>query len=168
MLVRLPSAEPYAAKVKIEQEWLPKLAPHLSLKIPTPIAMGNPSSNYPWHWSIYKWIDGDSANTVTKEKLDLNAIAKQLAQFLNELHKINTTNAPPSGKHNFYRGGDLAIYDNETKSAIIKLHNIINTNAATATWEKALNSKWQNPPVWVHGDLSSGNILTKNNKLMQS
>lgn len=34
MSIRLPSAQCYAAKVEIEQKWLPLLAPHLSLRIP--------------------------------------------------------------------------------------------------------------------------------------
>ena len=48
MLVRLPSAERYAAHVDIEVEWLPKLIPHLSLPIPLPIAKGRPSAQYPF------------------------------------------------------------------------------------------------------------------------
>lgn len=33
MLIRLPSAECYSLKVEKEQEWLPLLAPHLSISI---------------------------------------------------------------------------------------------------------------------------------------
>ncbi len=55
MLVRMPSDEGYEAQVQKEQKWLPLLSPHLSLKIPEPIAMGVPSENYPWNWSIYNW-----------------------------------------------------------------------------------------------------------------
>jgi len=57
MSIRLPSAQRYAAKVEIEQKWLPILAPHLSFRIPTPIAMGKPSQLYPFHWSVYQWIE---------------------------------------------------------------------------------------------------------------
>ncbi|ABS78116.2 phosphotransferase [Coxiella burnetii] len=53
MLVRLPSAANYAAQVEKEHQWLPKLAPLLPLPIPTPIAIGEPTSYYPWKWSIY-------------------------------------------------------------------------------------------------------------------
>jgi aminoglycoside phosphotransferase (APT) family kinase protein len=58
MLIRLPSAEGYAAQVQKEQKWLPFLAPHLSFPIPEPIALGKPSINYPWNWSVYRWIKG--------------------------------------------------------------------------------------------------------------
>lgn len=54
MSVRMPSAAAYAEKVKIEQNWLPKLAPKLPLQIPVPLAMGKPGEGYLWHWSVYK------------------------------------------------------------------------------------------------------------------
>lgn len=62
MSIRLPSAAEYAAQVQKEQQWLPYLALHLSTQIPEPIAQGQPPKNYPWNWSIYKWIIGASAN----------------------------------------------------------------------------------------------------------
>ncbi|TIU27926.1 MAG: hypothetical protein E5W38_25070 [Mesorhizobium sp.] len=52
MTVRLPSAAPYSLQVEKEQRWLPKLAPHLPLPIPEPLAMGEPVAFYPWHWSV--------------------------------------------------------------------------------------------------------------------
>ena len=52
-LIRMPSAEQYAAQVEKEQKWLPILAPSLPLAIPTPIAIGKPGEGYPWAWSIY-------------------------------------------------------------------------------------------------------------------
>src|SRR5918992_4387146 len=63
MTVRLPSAASYSQQVEKEQRWLPRLAPHLPLPIPAPLAMGQPSGAYPFPWSIYRWIDGEPATT---------------------------------------------------------------------------------------------------------
>lgn len=164
MLMRLPSAECYASQVQKEQMWLPKLASHITLHIPKPIAMGMPTDEYPWHWSIYQWLPGTSANMMQCDDTDLVIIAKQLAHFLHELHKIDTTAAPEPGKQNFYRGGDLAIYDQETKAALATLKNIIDTKKAAEVWQQALASKWHKKPIWVHGDLSPGNILLNDQK----
>jgi aminoglycoside phosphotransferase (APT) family kinase protein len=42
----------------------------------------------------------------------------------------------------------------------------VDTEAATAAWEAALRaSAWHRPPVWIHGDLSSGNPLTVRGRL---
>ena len=166
MSIRLPSAQCYADKVEKEQTWLPRLAPHLSITIPTPIAMGKPSRDYPWNWSIYRWIDGESANTLPSDSLDLSLIAEDLAQFLCELHHIDSTGVPlVGGPDNFYRGDSTKIYDAQTREAIAQLHGIIDTDAATAVWDKATSSEWHKTPVWIHGDLTAGNILIKNGSL---
>lgn len=165
MSIRLPSAESYAAQVQKEQKWLPFLAPHLSVRIPKPLAMGNPSKKYPWHWSVYQWIDGKSANTLSIHNLNLNSIAKSLAQFLSELHKIEAVNGPVPGLHNYHRGDSPQVYDVETRKLIFQLQNFIDKNAATAVWEKAISSEWNRKPVWIHGDFASGNMLIKGNEL---
>src|SRR5512136_1590860 len=61
MAVRLPSAERYILQVEKEHRWLPRLAPLLPLPIPVPLAMGVPAGGYPWHWSIYRWLEGEHA-----------------------------------------------------------------------------------------------------------
>lgn len=157
MLVRLPSGAEYAAKVAKEQYWLPKLAPKLPLPIPTPLAMGTPAAGYLWPWSIYSWIEGDTAAVAPIDDMTQFAIA--LAEFLVALQRIDTTNGPVAGEHNFYRGGDLSVYDTETQFAIAKLGDAIDVNAVTTVWNAALASTWQYPPVWVHGDIAVGNLL---------
>lgn len=165
MSVRLPSQSQYASQVQKEQKWLPVLAQYISLEVPKPIAMGGPTNQYPFNWSIYKWIDGESANNLSADNLDLEEIAYQLAQFLNELHKIDPAGGPLPGSQNFYRGGDLKVYDAETRAAIEKIKSFIDYKAAENVWETALSSHWSKEPFWVHGDLSAGNILVKDKKL---
>jgi aminoglycoside phosphotransferase (APT) family kinase protein len=164
MLVRMPSGPDYAAKIAKEQEWLPKLAPLLPLPIPTPLAMGMPAEGYPWHWSIYRWIEGESA--ATAPIINLCDFAQSLAQFLVTLQKIDPTGGPKPGPHNFYRGGDLQVYDAETRQALAILKDRIDADAAaTKVWEAALETSWQRNPVWVHGDISAGNLLVKDDTL---
>lgn len=62
MLIRMPSAAEYALKVPIEQTVLPQLADYLSIPIPVPIKMGEASEEYPYPFSIYKWLAGKSIN----------------------------------------------------------------------------------------------------------
>lgn len=163
MSVRLPSAERYAAKVAIEQKWLPRLGPCLPLPIPVPLAMGVPEFGYPWHWSIYQWIEGDDAAVGQIE--DLTQFAKDVARFLIALQHIDATHGLPAGPHNFYRGGALATYDAESRNAIAALKGEIDTDAATTLWNDALESTWIRPPVWIHGDVSAGNLLVQRGRL---
>lgn len=166
MLIRLPSAEAYASKVTKEQKWLPVLAQQLSIKIPEPLAQGSPSRSYPWNWSIYRWIEGKSANLLSIDDSSLREIALDLAKFLREMHKVNIKGAPSPGIHNFYRGGHLSVYDGETKAAISKLGKLIDSDRVMSVWKKAISSKWDDNPVWIHGDLASGNILIKEKRLI--
>jgi aminoglycoside phosphotransferase (APT) family kinase protein len=163
MTVRLPSAAAYSQQVEKEQRWLPRLAPFLPLAIPRPLAMGKPAEGYPWNWSVYRWIDGETA---TIERIaDLRAFATTLAEFLAALQRIDATGGPKAGPHNFHRGGKLTTYDAETRQAIAALDGRINADAVMAVWEAALASEWQLPPVWFHGDISVGNLLVKDGRL---
>ena len=165
MLVRLPSAEQYAAKVAKEQKWLPILSSHLSLPIPKPLHLGQPSEIYPWNWSIYNWIEGDGANALDLNDLELQQLAIDLAKFLGELQEIDITGAPVPGPHNFLRGASPKVYTQESITAIQALSGLIDTNIARDIWKRAISSKWEKDPVWIHGDLATGNILIKNRKL---
>lgn len=164
MLVRMPSAQKYASQVEKEQSWLPKLAPLLPLSIPEPLAMGRPGDGYPYHWSIYRWIEGD---IITNDKIgNLNLFATDLAQFLLALQSVDPTKGPSPGWHSFYRGGSLANYDGEVKQAIKVLSEGVDTRCATEVWETALDTTWHKPPVWVHGDVSAGNLLVREGQLV--
>jgi aminoglycoside phosphotransferase (APT) family kinase protein len=163
MTARLPSAAAYALQVEKEHRWLPRLAPHLPLPIPVPLAMGQPADRYPWHWSVYRWLDGEIA---TSERIaDLQQFARDLAHFLVALYRIDPSGGPPPGPHNFFRGGPLTVYDGETRKAIAALEGAIDTDAATAVWEEALAAEWRDSPVWVHGDVAAGNLLVEQGRL---
>ncbi|MBB2971050.1 aminoglycoside phosphotransferase family protein [Mesorhizobium sp. RMAD-H1] len=163
MSVRLPSAAAYAAQVEKEHRWLPELSGYLPLPIPTPLAKGAPTETYPWHWSVYRWIEGRPADPETIP--DLNQFALSLARFLRALYQIDAAGGPPPGEHNFHRGDPLAVYDSDTRAALATLGNRIDAAAAEDVWSTALNSQWQGTPVWVHGDIAQGNLLVENGKL---
>lgn len=163
MTVRLPSAAAYAPQVEKEHRWLPKLAPLLPLPIPVPLAKGYPADGYPWRWSVYRWLDGETATA--GRVADLPRFASALARFLTALYRIDPAGGPPPGRHNFFRGGPLTVYDVETRQAIAALEGEIDADAASAVWEAALAATWTGPPVWFHGDVAAGNLLVKNGRL---
>lgn len=164
MVVRLPRISWVVEQVDKEQTWLPKLAPHLPLAIPTPLGKGMPDKHYPFQWSIYRWIEGENA---TLESIaDPIQMAVELAHFIAALQQIDTIAGPLPGSHNFSRGVPLAVRDSPTRAAIASLDGMIDTDAAIAAWESALLTPvWNSPPVWIHGDLQSGNLLAKQGQL---
>lgn len=165
MLIRMPTAESYALKVPKEQGLLPKLAKYLSIPIPAPIKMGKPSEDYPYAFSIYKWLDGRRANHVILDESTLENIAFQLANFLKELQAMTDVAGPSPGQHNWWRGAHVGVYDSGAREQIAELADIIDSNSALELWERACATKWHKAPIWIHGDFAVGNILIKNNKL---
>jgi aminoglycoside phosphotransferase (APT) family kinase protein len=163
MLVRMPSAAEYEAQVEKEHFWLPKLAPLLPLEVPVPVAMGQRTKDFPWKWSIYRWIEGESA--ASSHIADFSEFATDLAGFLLAFQNIDSPGGPLPGLHSFYRGGALTIYDSEVKQALAVLSNKVDIKTATEVWETALKTTWHGRFVWVHGDVSAGNLLVKNGRL---
>jgi aminoglycoside phosphotransferase (APT) family kinase protein len=164
MAVRLPRIERATWQVDKEHAWLPRLAPHLPLAVPVPLARGCPGEEYPWPWSITPWLKGEH---VTIERLtDPRQAATDLARFLTALQRIDPAGGPPPGAHNFGRGVPLAQRDSHTREAIRALDGMLDTAAVTAVWDAALQAPaWQGPPVWIHGDVSAGNLLAVQGRL---
>lgn len=163
LAVRLPRQEAYAASIEKEHRWLPALQPLLPLPIPTPLALGSPALGYPWKWLVYGWLDGESA--ASGRIAGVNRFAADLAAFLSALQRIDVTGGPIAGPHNFHRGGPLSTYDTQTKAALAALKGRIDVDTATAVWEQALSTTWNRPPVWIHGDVSLGNLLVQDGRL---
>jgi aminoglycoside phosphotransferase (APT) family kinase protein len=161
--VRLPSASAYAPHVVVEHRWLPELAPRLPVQIPVPIALGQPDEDFPWHWLINRWLDGDSAEEARID--DLECFASDMASFLRALQSIDATGAPEPGADNFFRGAHLAIYEAETIECIGRLDGAIDAKVAAEVWRQAVESRWSGLPVWVHGDIAAPNLLVRNGRL---
>lgn len=161
--VRLPSADGYVPQVEKEQQWLPILARELPLPIPEPLARGTPGREFPRPWSVYRWLEGDHA---TIERIaNPTRFARELADFLACLYRIDPADGPAAGEHSSFRGGPLATYDVETRETIAALEGRIDTLAAQEVWEQALATRWRGPPVWIHGDVTAANLLVTDGRL---
>jgi aminoglycoside phosphotransferase (APT) family kinase protein len=164
MVVRLPRRPRTAETLEKERRWLPRLARLLPLAVPTPLAQGMPAEDYPFSWSVYRWLEGQTANV--ERITDPSKLATDLAQFLAALQRIDTTGGPPPGEHNFFRGVPLALRDAQTRAAIASLDSEIEVGALTAAWDTALQApEWPRPPVWIHGDLDARNLLVEEGRL---
>ncbi|ANZ40398.1 hypothetical protein BBK82_34655 [Lentzea guizhouensis] len=87
LTVRLPRHTGAITQVRKEAEWLPRLAPHLPLAVPEPVAVGEPDFGYPWSWAVSRWLPGEVA---TVEGLsESHEAAGALAGFLAALHRFD-------------------------------------------------------------------------------
>jgi aminoglycoside phosphotransferase (APT) family kinase protein len=163
MVIRLPLVRGGAEDVSTEQEWLPRLAPHLPTRIPEVLGAGEPALGYPWPWSVYRWLAGEhpEAGALSEPML----LAEDLAAFVAAMRSITLPAAPKA-----HRGGPVASLDAETQAAIKELRGIpqedVDCDAAAAVWEEALRAPdWDGPPVWLHADLMPGNLLVDGGRL---
>ncbi len=164
--VRLPSDPSYAPAVNKEQRWLPLLAKALPLPIPRPVGLGQPDSEYPSPWSIYEWLAGDIA---TSERVpDKTRLARDLATFLNALHKIDPADGPQPAKYPGARGSSLALVDSAVTRAVADLQRStpeFDRAAVEGIWQDALAARWTGNACWLHGDVAQGNLLVRDGRL---
>ncbi|MFY1670032.1 aminoglycoside phosphotransferase family protein [Plantactinospora sp. WMMB334] len=163
MSVRLPSAFEYTEAVDKEHTWLPVLAPRLPLPIPTPLARGEPGEGYPYSWSIYQWLDGETARV--DRIAEPVRFALDLAEFVVALQDVDTADGPRPGQHNWYRGGTLRTYDGEADRGLTTLADRIDVGAASEIWNCALDARWDGVERWFHGDIAQGNLLLHDGRL---
>lgn len=161
--VRLPSAEGYVPQVDREQRWLPFLGRTLSLPTPSPVARGAPSTEFPWPWSVYRWLDGTPLDEVAD--LDLDVLAVDVAGFLTSLQALRVpAGAPLPESSNGFRGGPLDRYLADGHAAVSSFDSPLREQAQR--WlDEAVESPWSSPPVWVHGDVAAGNLLVRDGRL---
>jgi aminoglycoside phosphotransferase (APT) family kinase protein len=160
LAVRLPRHRGAAGQAGKESHWLPRLAPHLPLAVPVPVALGRPGAGYPWPWALSRWLPGEVATVAALGDSPDAAVA--LAGFLTALHR----NATPDPIPAHLAGPPLADRDAETRDAVAALAGIFDAAALTRVWEAALRAPaWTRPPVWFHGDFHTGNLLTVDGRL---
>ena len=158
-VLRLPRIHWAAGQPDLEAEWLPRLAPHLPVEIPEPVAIGEPDAGYPYRWALHRWIRGDGAAIDRFD--DPNVFALDLAEVVRALHGLPTDGAPPASN----RARPLADYDAATRWAIDHAGRLIDAGAATEVWEEALAAPpHEGPVVWVQGDLE-GNCIVSDGRL---
>lgn len=142
MSVRLPRTQSATGALEKEFEWLPRLSPHLPLAVPKPVAMGRPGEGYQWNWSVYEWLEGETA---TPDRItDQRRCAIDLGRFVAAMQRIDPADGPAPGQHNWRKGAPLSSFDPAVRAAIAASGHLLDAGAATAAWNAALRT-----PTWT-------------------
>ncbi len=158
LCARLPRVAHWVADLDREWQWLPRLAPRLSLPIPEPVAQGRPSGRYPLPWAIYRWLEGETYADGQVE--DETEAARDLARFVAELRSIDPAGAPRGGRK------PLRELDQVTRRHIDAAQEVIDADAALAAWQRCLQAPaWDGTPVWIHTDLLRPNLLVVDGRI---
>lgn len=160
--VRIPRRELAAPLIRHEHRALPQLAMHLAaagVRTPLPVFAGEPTSAFPWPWSIVPWLPGRQVLGLPRHRN--TAWAGQLATALSALHRP----APADAPHNPVRGVRLENRDESIRSRLAELPARVATPLA-ALWKMGLDAAPSAESVWIHGDLHPGNILVDGDRLV--
>ena len=163
LTVRLPSGPGYASQVDKEIRILPTVAAGVSLPVPEIVGIGAPSADYPFSWTVRRWIDGTPARDVAG--LDRDRFALDIARFLHELWGIEPEGGPPAGEHSAGRGGPLRQWDEEVHATLGVLGDRVDAGRARELWDDALHATDDHEQRWFHGDVAVGNLLTRHGRL---
>lgn len=158
--VRLPRRAAAAQLIRNEQRWLPQLTQPLDTLTSVPLRIGAPSSSYPWHWSVTRWVDGALAARTPVE--NRTKAAGALAQFVLDFQRP----APPDAPRNPVRGVPLSSRNRavEERNATGQL-----PDGTSALWSELRDQPaWNGPKLWLHGDLHPANLVLDHNRTLKA
>jgi aminoglycoside phosphotransferase (APT) family kinase protein len=158
LAVRLPRVSRAAADIDAERRWLPILAPHLPVAIPEIVAVGEPTGDLPWRWTVNRWLTGQ--NPQVDALAEPEDLAIDLAEFITALRDVDPTGGPNLG-----RGGALSDRDEPTRAAITASEGLVDTDALHHIWAATISIPGSTRAAWAHGDLSPGNVLIDQGRL---
>lgn len=90
-IFRFPRRELAAELINTENRLLPVLATKLPISVPNPDFIGVPGGDYPWSFSGYRSLNGNTPTQLTHDQRLLSA--EGLAEFLKILHQFPLTDA---------------------------------------------------------------------------
>jgi len=152
-VVRMPRRALAVPLIEHEQSWLPELQKLVQVAIPVPVAIGLPSDDYGWPWTIARWIAGEPVAHL--KVAGRGALVDPLAAFIVDLHAPAAVDAPI----NPVRGVPLAVRDDVVRTRLTS-GTIAHADELLTVWERALATPvYAGAPIWMHGDLHPINVL---------
>jgi aminoglycoside phosphotransferase (APT) family kinase protein len=161
---RFPRRKVAVPLLENETRILPRLAPHLPLRIPEPVWHGHPEADYPSPFAGYALLPGVTACAVAWTPGERLRNAAALGGFLRALHGI------PVDDETLARGpGDeLARADVRKRAPMIlerlekveAAHPDVDGRAIRAWMSRLVDAPpWERRACWVHGDLYARHLL---------
>lgn len=150
LAVRLPRREWARDGAGRESAVVPLVAPHVPVAVPEPVALGEATENYPYQWSVVRWLGGETA--------PIEAVGEdtpfRLAELIRALHEIDATGRPwTTGRGRLDGSSD----DEAVRTCIAQVGG---DPRLAGIWEESLAApRWEQPARWLHADLHVGNLL---------
>ena len=153
LVVRLPFIDWAVEDVERDAERLPLLAAALPVAVPTLEGRGAPAPGMPWHWGVYRWLDGRHPIPGADDE----TVATALAAVVLAMRAMPTVGPPSPAAFN------PIAEDKATRPKVLAL----DSPAALEAWDAAvrLGARPGAASGWIHGDLMPGNLLLEGDRL---
>lgn len=160
--VRLPTAQRYEAQLEREIPFLSEYSSAFALDVPTNVRAYTSTHDFPYRWSTRKWVPGKPLMHFDESNV------RRLAQFLHQLWDLP---APVHGTgrylpsvENFWRGSGLDRIEPSFREACRLLPDFVSRPAGNL-WDLAKSTQFDSEASFVHGDLSSYNLVASGRRL---
>ena len=169
-LVRVPRQPGGSRGIRREHRWTPVIAPRLPVAIPGIEYVGDPTADYPEHWSVIQWLDGRHPETWETAPGSSASLAEDLAALILAFRTVDLPVGNDAALDN-YRGRTLAEHDPVFRRNIDGCRQIpglsLDLDRALAVWIDALSCKTDiTQKAWYHSDIVAENLLVKDGRLV--
>lgn len=127
---------------------------------PLPVAVGEPSGEYPLPWSLQTWIDGEIATPASVASSTFFAV--DLAALIASLRQADTKGRSFSGKG---RGGELAAHDGWIAHCLQQSEGLLPVERLRRAWASLRSLPRHGNDVISHKDLIPGNLVLRSGRL---
>jgi aminoglycoside phosphotransferase (APT) family kinase protein len=149
------------AALEREAERATEFADRSPVNAPRPVGIGEPAHGYPMAWSIQTWLPGTTATPTAVA--DSTEFAHELAALIAALRATPTRGRRFTGRG---RGGDLQAHDRWVETCLSNSQHLLDVRALRRLWNRLRTSARHGPDQMTHGDLTPGNLLVADGRLI--
>jgi aminoglycoside phosphotransferase (APT) family kinase protein len=159
----LHTADPAAINAELirEAQAMKELHDSCPFPTPTPIAVGHSGHGYPLSWSIQTWVPGDVASPTAVAHS--TAFVLDLVTLIRALRATDTRGRAFTGTG---RGGHLPASDAWMETCLTNSAGFLPVDRLRALWGWLRALPPAGPDVMTHGDLTPGNLLIDEERLV--
>ncbi len=159
--LRAEDPQDVALWIRREAQAAAELSGCSPVPVPGPVHLGSPGHGYPLPWSVQTWIPGSAATPVSNA--DSTVLARDLAGLIGALRHCDTRGRTFSGRG---RGGVIVDHDDWMQECLRRSAGIFDVAPLRRLWDRFTLLRPGAPDVMSHTDLTPGNILVADDRLV--
>lgn len=128
---------------------------------PEPVALGEPGPGFPLPWAVQTWVPGTTADH--DDPSGSIAFALDLAELIAAVRSIPTRGRTYGGAG---RGGDLRDHDAWMAECFARSEGLLDVPRLRRLWAEVRDLPRTAPDVMSHADLTPGNVLVADGRLV--